>query len=136
MGVESDQAGSARAGRERVVLTKGFAGKFSASRSLVRLGAVIGLSAITMVSANAAGVGGLSCVGGARSFSCTAQWAIPGDPHIREVPEVFDEAQRAQTAARDRRWLTRCHPVLGRDAYRVARYQYAAPGCEYGVGAD
>jgi hypothetical protein len=65
-----------------------------------------------------------------------AQWAFPGDPHIRPVPESFSETDKARAGARDRRWLIHCHPVVRRDAYGVARYQYAAPGCEYGVGAD
>ena len=106
------------------------------SRSLARAGAVIVVSATALTSAYGAGVGALSCVRGVRSLNCTAQWAIPGDPHIRAVPELLGGAERAQAAARDRRWLTRCRPVIARDAYGVARYAYAAPGCEYGVGAD
>jgi hypothetical protein len=117
------------------VLTNRPAGR-SVAWSLARVGAAIGLSAITLASAYAAGVGGLSCVDGGGSLNCLAQWAFPGDPHIRTVPESLGEAEKAQAAVRDHRWLIHCHPIVHRDAYGVARYQYAAPGCEYGVGAD
>jgi hypothetical protein len=119
-----------------VVLTNSRADKFSASRSAVLAGVAMVLSVITVSSARAGGVGGLSCVGGARSFNCVAQWATAGDPYVRTVPEALSEAERAQAAARDRKWQTRCHPVVEHDIYGVARYQYSAAGCEYGVGAD
>jgi hypothetical protein len=118
------------------VLTNRSAGMSSAYWSLARLGAVIGLSATSLTSAYAGGVATLSCLGGYRSVNCAAQWGTPGDPHVRTVPEALGDAEKAQAATRDRRWLIRCHPVVERDAYGVARYQYAAPGCEYGVGAD
>jgi hypothetical protein len=117
------------------VLTNRPAGR-SLARSLVRVGAAIGLSAITLASAHAAGVGGLSCVGGYRSLNCVARWAFPGDPYVRVVPETLGEAEKAQAATRERRWQIHCHPIVQRDAYGVARYLYAAPGCEYGVGGD
>jgi hypothetical protein len=118
------------------VLTNRPAGKSSAYWSFVRLAAATGLSATTLTSAYAGGVATLSCVGGARSLNCAAQWGTAGDPHVRAVPEALGGAGKAQAATRERRWLIRCHPVVERDAYGVARYQYAAPGCEYGVGAD
>jgi hypothetical protein len=61
-----------------------------------------------------------------------ARWNNARDPHLRGVPE----ASRANAAERDRKWSKRCHPVVERDGYGVARYQYAASGCEYGIGAD
>jgi hypothetical protein len=64
------------------------------------------------------------------------QWAVPGDPNIRIVPEALGDEERAQASARDHRWLAHCKPVVGHDVYGVAHYQYAAPGCEYGPGAD
>jgi hypothetical protein len=117
------------------VLTNRPAGKSSAYWSFAGLGAAIGLSAATLTSAYA-GAGMLSCVGGVRSLNCAAQWGAGGDAHVRAVPRGLDEAEKAQSATRERRWLIRCEPVIERDAYGVARYQYAAPGCEYGVGAD
>ncbi len=65
-----------------------------------------------------------------------AQWAVPGDPYVRTVPEALGEAERAQATARDHKWLAHCHPVIEHDIYGVARYQYAAAGCEYGIGSD
>jgi hypothetical protein len=106
------------------------------ARSVARVGAAIGLLATMLASADAAGVGGLSCVGGFRSLNCAARWAFPGDPYIRPVPETFSEAEKAQAATRERRWLIHCHPMIARDAYGVARYLYAARGCEYGIGGD
>ena len=100
------------------------------------LGAALSLSAITLASAHAAGVGSLSCVGGRWSSNCIEQWGSPGDPYIRSVPPPDGEGEKAETAAREHQWLFHCHPVVRRDALGVARYQYAAPGCEYGVGAD
>jgi hypothetical protein len=117
------------------VLTNRPAGKSSVCWSFARLGAAIGLSATTLTSAYA-GAGMLSCVGGPRSFNCAAQWGAAGDPHVRTVPRGLGEAEKVQAATRERRWLIHCHPVIERDAYGVARYYYAAPGCEYGVGAD
>lgn len=107
-----------------------------ALRSAALAGIAAVLSVITLTPAGAGGVGVLSCVGGARSFNCAGQWGIAGDPYVRGVPEVLGEAGKAQAAARDRKWQTHCRPVVERDYFGVARYQYAAPGCEYGVGAD
>jgi hypothetical protein len=52
------------------------------------------------------------------------------------VPQALGDEERAQAAVRERKWLAQCHPVVRRDPYGVARYQYAARGCEYGIGAD
>ena len=117
------------------MLTNRPAGKSSGYWSLARLGAAIGLSATTLTSAYA-GAGMLSCVGGPRSLNCAAQWGAAVDPHVRAVPGGLGEAEKVQSATRERRWLIYRHPVIERDAYGVARYYYAAPGCEYGVGAD
>ncbi len=118
------------------MLTNRRADKSSASRSAVLAGAAIMLSVITVSSARAGSVAGLNCVGGGRSFNCVGQWGVGGDPYVRTVPEAFGEAERAQAAARDHKWQTRCHPVVEHDIYGVARYQYSAAGCEFGVGAD
>jgi hypothetical protein len=118
------------------VLTKRLAEKASASRSVAQLGAAIILSVVTFRSAEAGGVVNLSCVAGARSFNCVAQYATAGDPYVRTVPEALGEGEKAHVAARDRKWVTHCRPVVEYDRYGVARYQYAAPGCEYGLGPD
>lgn len=127
---------SARARWERALLTNRPAGKSPASTSFALFGAAIALSAMTLTSAYAAGAGGLNCIRGAGSFNCVLQWGTAGDAHVRVVPEPVGEAEKSLAAARDQRWQTHCRPVIERDAYGVARYQYAAPGCEYGIGAD
>jgi hypothetical protein len=122
---------------ERAVLTSRFAEAPSASRSAASAGAAIVLSVVTWTLAHAGSVDSQSCVGGPRSFNCVGQWApAAGDPYVRIVPDPVDEAQRAQMARRDRKWLARCRPVVERDDYGVARYHYAAQGCEFGVGPD
>jgi hypothetical protein len=81
------------------VLTNRPAGKSSAYWSFVRLAAATGLSATTLTSAYAGGVATLSCVGGARSLNCAAQWGTAGDPYVRAVPEALGEAGKAQASA-------------------------------------
>jgi hypothetical protein len=49
---------------------------------------------------------------------------------------LLGEADKANAAARDRKWQARCHPVVEHDSYGVGRYQYSSPGCEYGLGAE
>jgi hypothetical protein len=106
------------------------------SSAFVRVAAGSLISAAMLTSANATGVNIYGCAGGWRGFNCAEQWGIAGHPYIRAVPEPIGQAEKAEAAARERRWLARCHPMVERDEYGVARYQYAAPGCEYGFGAD
>jgi len=54
------------------------------------------------------------------------------NPYIITVPPPQTEKDVAEAAARDRLWQARCRPVIRQDAHGVRRYQYAAPGCEYG----
>lgn len=118
------------------MLTNHPAEKLLTSWSFARVGAMIALSVVTLGQASAGGVADLSCVRGARSFNCAAQWATAGDPYVRAVPEVLGEVPKAQAVAREQKWIKRCRPVVERDSYGVARYHYAASGCEYGLGAD
>jgi hypothetical protein len=118
------------------VLTNRPAEWSSASWSLAPIGAAMLLSVVTVTSARAGSVINLSCVGAGSGLNCVAQVATAGDPYIRVVPEALGEVQKAQVAARDRKWVARCHPVAERDAYGVARYHYSAPGCEFGLGAE
>jgi hypothetical protein len=74
------------------------------------------------------------CIGGWHYFNCVTRWAPAGDPYVRSVPQSTDEAAGARTEERDRRWVDRCRPSLKQDRYGVARYHYAMPGCEFGVG--
>jgi hypothetical protein len=76
-------------------------------------------------------VGG--CVGGGGSLNCVVRWGKAGDPYIRTVPPPADEMERTQAAQRERKWEQRCRPIIKQDHYGVPRYQYSAPGCEFGV---
>lgn len=108
----------------------------STSWSVAHIGAATVLSAVTLTPAWAGSVVNLNCVAGAKSFNCVAQIATAGDPYIRAVPEALGEMQKGQIVARDRKWVAHCHPVAERDSFGVARYRYAAPGCEYGLGSE
>jgi hypothetical protein len=118
------------------VLTNRLAQRPSASWKLVRGGTAVIASALVLTSVHAAGVGGFSCVGASGGVNCIGQWGPGGDPNVRIVPRAFRDDERSEAAAREHRWLAQCQPVIDRDRYGVARYHYAARGCEYGVGAD
>ena len=83
-----------------------------------------------------AGAVSLGCTGATGAVSCSAIWGPGGDPYIRKVPVPRTVDEKAQYDARDRKWVERCHPVIRQDHYGVARYYYAAPGCEFGVIGD
>lgn len=136
------------------MLTSRCAGGVWATRSAARAGATVVLSAVALVAMTAVialmtwtsahaqdqraagGVSNTSCVGGFTTFDCVTRWGPAGDPYVRGVPRPVDEAEKARLAARDRKWLARCSPVVERDRYGVGRLRYAAPGCEFGVGED
>ncbi len=82
-----------------------------------------------------AGTSETSCLGGWTDFNCVTRWGPGGDPYVRTVPQAVG-AEKARVSARERPWLARCRPVMTHDSYGVARYHYAAPGCEFGVGED
>jgi hypothetical protein len=83
-------------------------------------------------SGSSSGYGGGSS-GGYGSGSCVE---IRRDglvnPYVIRVPQPQTEQDKAETAARERLWLARCHPVIRQDMYGIRRYHYAVPGCEYG----
>jgi hypothetical protein len=107
-----------------------------ALRSTVRVGAIILLSALTVTAASAADVDVWSCVGGWRGFNCVERSGPSADPYVRFVPQPLDDTEKQRALTRDRKWLDRCRPVAQHDRYGVARYHYAAPGCEFGVSED
>jgi hypothetical protein len=85
-------------------------------------------------SAQERGVTVKNCIGGYyRGFTCVTT-ARRGDlnPHIIGVPQPISEQERAEMQQRDRQWQARCRPVVRQDDYGVARYSYAARGCEFG----
>jgi hypothetical protein len=83
-----------------------------------------------------AGALNLGCTGDNGGLSCAAAWGPGGDPYIRQVPGPHTAEEQARYDARDRKWVARCRPVVRQDQYGVARYHYAAPGCEFGVIGD
>ena len=108
----------------------------AATRATVRIGAALVLSILAQTSANAGSVSNNGCTGRWSGFNCADLSGEAGNPYIRIVPEPVGETERAQFAARDRRWVDHCHPVVQHDRYGVARYRYSATGCEFGIGAD
>ena len=54
------------------------------------------------------------------------------NPYLIPVPSPLTEKDVADAAGRERLWQARCRPVIRQDVHGVRRYQYAAPGCEYG----
>jgi hypothetical protein len=99
--------------------------------ALALLGTPVGLAP-----ARADGSAAVNCVGSHGSVSCAAQWGPRVHPHIRRYSAPRDEQLEKEAAARERRWVARCRPVAKEDPYGVSRYQYAAPGCEFGKGQD
>jgi hypothetical protein len=87
--------------------------------------------ALTAAYADTLIVGG--CVGARGAINCVARVGTAGDPYVRTVPQPETEADREQAAARDRKWIDRCHPTIAQDRYGVPRYHYTAAGCEFGV---
>jgi hypothetical protein len=54
------------------------------------------------------------------------------NPYVIHVPPPQNEKDVADLAARERLWQARCKPVIRQDVHGLRRYQYAAPGCDYG----
>ena len=119
------------------MLTRLFSATRFGARVVVGGGVALALLAapLTVDSAFAGGAT-LTCVGTRGSLSCVGQWGPSVDPHIRHAPGLRDPREEAEAAERERRWVARCRPIIQQDQYGVARYRYAAPGCEYGVIQD
>ncbi len=107
------------------------------SRYAARIGAAASLSVVAVATicsvAYADGIAAGGCIGGRSSLNCIVRWGDARDPYIRTVPPAADEIERTRAAERDRKWEARCKPTIAQDRYGVPRYQYAAPGCEFGV---
>jgi hypothetical protein len=120
----------------------GAEGKRSAGFDAVSIAASVVLMASLVLAAwvvfgtaaQAQDVGSTSCLGDWTSFSCVTRWGPASDPYIRLVPPPADAAATARALRRERGWADRCRPYIRQDRYGVARYHYAAPGCEFGVG--
>ena len=106
---------------------------FSASWSAAHIGAAAAFYVVTWSSAYADGMAVGGCVGGQSSLNCVVRWGEAGDPYVRLVPQPTDQAEKDRAAQRDQKWQERCRPTVAQDYYGVPRYQYSAPGCEFGV---
>ena len=119
------------------MLTFGCARTALTSRHAAWVGAAATLSVIALATicgpADADGIAVGGCLGGGRSLNCVVRWGAARDPYLRMVPEADNQAERTEAAERDRRWEQRCRPTITQDRYGVPRYQYAAPGCAFGV---
>jgi hypothetical protein len=82
------------------------------------------------------GIEATSCIGSFRGYSCVTRSGPAVDPNIRHAPAPRDEREQAEAAARERKWLARCRPIVRYDEYGVGRYWYAARGCEHGIASD
>jgi hypothetical protein len=123
--------------RESVVSSFGYRETHRALRSAACVSAAFTcplVVSVTFSSAQAQEVQIGGCVGGWHTSSCTTLWAPAGDPFIRHVPQPTDPTEQALAHDRSRRWADRCRPAIRQDQYGVARYYYALPGCEFGVG--
>lgn len=107
------------------------------SRLPIIAGAALALPLIAIASVNPARAKEVrfdSCVDTWHAVNCATIWAPLGDPYIRQVPQPQNAQERARAAEEDRHWVARCRPTLRWDHYGVVRYQYAQPGCEFGIG--
>jgi hypothetical protein len=122
-----------RRSRERAVSIFSRAKALSVSWPAAYLLAASTLTIVTWNTAAADMVGVGGCVGGRGSFNCVGRIGTGGDPYVRTVPQSENAEQKEQAAARDRKWIERCHPSIAQDRYGVPRYRYGAAGCEFGV---
>ena len=124
------------------MLTRMFSAVPSVSRLL--LGSVAALALLVAPVAfepvHAGGVKSTTCFGSFGGWygagSCVTQWGSSGDPYVRRAPSARDAQDDAEAAERERQWVARCRPVIWQDRYGVGRYEYAAPGCEFGIFQD
>ena len=96
------------------------------------LGALFGALLLAPVSTARAQSAALTCVGSGASLSCVGRVGPGTIPQIVHLREPLGEREMAEAAARDRRWLARCEPIIRQDRNGVRRYLYAAPDCDVG----
>jgi hypothetical protein len=112
-------------------------GMFSAMPSRHIMGSIVALTllgmSVPLEPASASDIDVTNCIRSSGEFSCVERWDSTGDPSTRRLPDPQEEAESAE---RERQWAARCHPVVKQDQYGVGRYQYSAPGCEFGRFQD
>jgi hypothetical protein len=104
---------------------------FTRAKTYILAASAMSVMTLTAADADMVGVGG--CVGAPGAVNCVVRVGPASDPYIRAVPQPENEADKERSAARDRRWIERCHPTIAQDRYGVPRYHYVAAGCEFGV---
>jgi hypothetical protein len=117
------------------MLTRMFSAIPGSSRSI--MGSILALAllatAVPLAPAKASDIDVTNCIRSFGEYSCVERWNSTGDPSTRRAPDPQEEAESAE---RERQWAARCRPVVKQDQYGVGRYQYAAPGCEFGRFQD
>ena len=93
------------------------------------LAAAILLASLASAQAQSAA---LTCIGSGASLSCVGRIGPGTFPQVVHLREPLGEREMAEAAARDRRWLARCEPIVRQDRNGVRRYLYAAPDCDVG----
>ena len=74
-----------------------------------------------------------NCFGSRRLESCITTFRnLNPNPYVIHVPPPISEQAIAEYRQRDKKWEERCKPTIRQDAFGVARYVYAARGCEFG----
>ena len=100
---------------------------------LAGLGALMGLALALASPAQADATRSTSCVASRGSISCvTTRRSGTGSPYITQVPVPLSDQESNELQQRDKQWQARCKPVVRQDDHGVARYVYAARGCEFG----
>jgi hypothetical protein len=94
-------------------------------------GGTFGGTASGYYGGNASGYGGGSS-SGYGDGGCVYTRRELVNPYVIHMPQLQNEQDITDAAARDRLWQARCRPVIRQDQFGVRRYHYAAPGCEYG----
>ena len=97
-------------------------------RKTLTIAAVAASLLLPAATAQADGVRATSCINSWRSMTCVTNWR----KWYPEPPKPPTEQEIAESRERDRKWQARCQPIIQQDGFGVARYTYAAPGCEFG----
>ena len=100
----------------------------TAGNTALLLGALL-LAPLTSAQAQSAA---LTCLRSGGAVSCVGRIGPGSFPQVVHLREPLGEREMAEAAARDRRWLARCEPIIRQDRNGVRRYLYAAPDCDVG----
>jgi hypothetical protein len=104
------------------------------SKTITQLGcaALATLALMMLPTAYADGVSRTNCFRGSTTTSCTTTWQRGTISPSSILSRDAAAREAAAEEERYQRWIDRCRPVIRHDQYGVARYVYAARGCEFG----